>query len=364
MANATIIYCGRGFGFALTRNNNNMLRSLPKLSFLFSPTRNPHYLANGQRFISSVRTIRRTASRVKIGVTTPVPIRSMSTSTTSSLTAAEMIAENHVQQAKLLTSTNDDYGGVIVELDQPMDSTTFVSILRASISHWKQLGKKGVWIKLPIHLVSLVEALVKEGFWYHHAEPKYLMLVYWIPESPSTIPANATHRVGIGAFVMNEKQEVLVVQENSGQLQGTGVWKFPTGVVDQGEDICVAAVREVKEETGVDSEFVELLAFRQSHKSFFEKSDIFFVCKLRPLSSDIQMQRLEIDRAQWMPYEEYAAQPFVQKQELLKYINDICLAKIDGRYSGFIPVSTSSNSSEWQSYLYLNAAALNRSNSL
>lgn len=49
---------------------------------------------------------------------------------------------------------------------------------------------------------------VQEGFWFHHAEPKYLMLVYWIPTSAHTIPANATHRVGIGAVVMNEKKEV------------------------------------------------------------------------------------------------------------------------------------------------------------
>ncbi|XP_027357521.1 nudix hydrolase 2-like isoform X1 [Abrus precatorius] len=294
----------------------------------------------------------------------------MSTSTIVSLTDTEMSAQDQVQQVKLLTSTNDAYGGVIIELDQPMNSTTFVSILRASISHWKQLGKKGVWIKLPIHLVSLVEALVKEGFWYHHAEPKYLMLVYWIPESPSTIPANATHRVGIGSFVINENQEVLVVQENSGQFQGTGVWKFPTGVVDQGEDICVAAVREVKEETGVDSEFLEVLAFRQSHNSFFEKSDLFFVCMLRPLSSDIQIQSFEIEDAQvcklklkWMPFEEYAAQPFVQTSELLKCINDACLAKIDGKSSGFSPVSTSSNFSDQKSFLYLKAEALKRSNS-
>ncbi|KAJ1428645.1 NUDIX hydrolase domain [Sesbania bispinosa] len=341
-----------------------LLRSLPKLSILLSLTRNPLYLANGQRFISSGRTITRATSRVKIGVATPLPIRSMSTSTISSLTAAEMTAVDQVQQVKLLTSTDDDYGGVIVELDQPMDSTTFVSILRASISHWKQLGKKGIWIKLPIHLASLVEAIVKEGFWYHHAEPKYLMLVHWISESPSTIPANATHRVGIGSFVMNEKHEVLVVQENSGKFQGTGVWKFPTGVVDQGEDICVAAVREVKEETGVDTEFVEVLAFRQSHNSFFEKSDLFFMCMLRPLSSDIQVQRLEIEGAQWMPFEEYVAQPFVQKHELLKYISDVCLAKIDGRYSGFTPVSTSSNFSKQQSYLYLNDGVVKRSNSL
>ncbi|KAG4387674.1 hypothetical protein GLYMA_09G014200v4 [Glycine max] len=345
-----------------------MLRSLPKLSLLFSSARNPHYLASVQRFISVGR---RAASRVKIGVASTVPIRSMSTSTISSAITSETAAEDQVQRVNLLRSTDDNYDGVIVELDQPMDSTTFISILRASVSHWKKLGKKGVWIKLPIHLVNLVEALVKEGFWYHHAEPKYLMLVYWIPESPSTIPANATHRVGIGSFVMNEKQEVryqnfhwkrvLVVQENSGLFQGTGVWKFPTGVVDQGEDICVAAVREVKEETGVDSEFVEVLSFRQSHNSFFEKSDLFFVCMLRPLSSDIKTQRLEILNAQWMPFEEYAAQPFIQKSELLKYINDTCLAKMGGQYSGFSSVPTSSNFSDQKNYLYLSAGALKSS---
>lgn len=35
------------------------------------------------------------------------------------------------------------------------------------------------------------------------------MLVYWIPETANTIPANATHRVGIGAIVLNDKREVL-----------------------------------------------------------------------------------------------------------------------------------------------------------
>ncbi|XP_022642451.1 nudix hydrolase 2 isoform X1 [Vigna radiata var. radiata] len=335
-----------------------MLRSLPKLSLLFSSARNPRYLKTAQRFTSQGR---RPTSRVKIGAATTLSILSKSTSTISSAIASESAAEDQVQQIKLLTSTDDNYGGVTVELDHPMDSSEFIQVLRASVSHWRQLGKKGIWIKLPIHLAGLVEALVKEGFWYHHAEPNYLMLVYWIPDSPSTIPANATHRVGIGSFVMNEKQEVLVVQENSGLFKGTGIWKFPTGVVDQGEDICVAAVREVKEETGVDSEFVEVLAFRQSHNSFFEKSDLFFVCMLRPLSFNIQTQRFEILDAQWMPFEEYAAQPFVQKSELLKYINDTCLAKMGGQYSGFCPVSTSSNFSDQKNYLYLNAGTLKSS---
>ncbi|KAH0986045.1 hypothetical protein GBA52_013222 [Prunus armeniaca] len=127
----------------------------------------------------------------------------------------------------------------------------------------------------------------------------------------------------------------------------------------RGEDIFAAAVTEVKEETGIDSEFVEVLAFRQSHKSFFQKSDLFFVCMLRPLSFDIQKQEQEIEAAKWMPFEEYATQPFVQKYELLKYIHDICKAKMDGKYTGFSPVPSTSYSVQ-KSYLYLNTSTAPR----
>ncbi|KAL7217761.1 hypothetical protein ACSBR2_011074 [Camellia fascicularis] len=272
----------------------------------------------------------------------------------------QVVAENGVQQVELLFAVNDDHGGVIVEMKEPMDSKAFLSLLRASISQWKQQGKNGVWIKLPIGLVNLVETAVKEGFRYHHAEPHYLMLVYWIPEAASTVPANATHRVGVGAIVMNDKRELLVVQEKSGRLQGKGIWKIPTGVVDEGEDIFAAAVREVKEETNIDTEFVEILAFRQFHKVFFEKSDLFFLCILSPLSFDIQKQELEIEAAQWMPFEEYAAQPITQKHGLFKYISEICLAKVDREYIGFSPLPMTSSFDDQVTYIYLNNHDLNQ----
>ncbi|KAI4995805.1 hypothetical protein ZWY2020_037893 [Hordeum vulgare] len=177
----------------------------------------------------------------------------------------------------------------------------------------------------------------QEGLWYHHKEEPNLMLAYWLPNTPHTLPINATHHVGVGAFVMNEKREVLVVQEKNDVLKGLGMWKFPTRVVERvknsdldlkrWEDINIGVVREVKEETGVDAKFVEVVAFRQSHKAYFEKLDLFFVCILRPLSVDITKQESEIEDAQWMPVEEFAAQPFVQKYELVKYILEVGLAK-------------------------------------
>ena len=39
-------------------------------------------------------------------------------------------------------------------------------------------------------------------------------------------------------------------------------WKFPGGYVDRGENILDAAVREVKEETGVQTEAIGLVGFR------------------------------------------------------------------------------------------------------
>ncbi|KAG8490202.1 hypothetical protein CXB51_016073 [Gossypium anomalum] len=311
-----------------------MLRR-PAALLCFSITARNLWSLLGFRFapnLASCTTLQLSSSSTA-GYRTRTRFRAMSTSVNS--TPVNEKDEHVFQDFKLLNAVNDRYGGVIVE------------------------GKKGVWIKLPIQHVNLVEAAVKEGFWFHHAEPNYLMLCYWIPEGTHTLPANASHRIGIGAFVMNEKREVLVVQESTGRFQGTGVWKFPTGVVNEGEDICAAAVREVKEETAVDTKFIEILAFRQSHKAFFDKSDIFFLCLLQPLSSEVQKQETEIEAAKWMPFEEYKAQPFVQKHELLKYIVDICLAKKDGNYSGFSPVPTTSAFSDEKDYMYFNTTDLN-----
>ncbi|KAK7316539.1 hypothetical protein RJT34_00087 [Clitoria ternatea] len=272
-----------------------------------------------------------------------------------SASLASLAKEEEVRgrDIEILKAVEDQHGGVILHMEDPMESSLFASLLQSSISQWREQGKKGVWIKLAREHSNLVDPAVKAGFRFHHAEPDYLMLVNWIPDTPDTLPANASHRVAIGAFVMNTNREVLVVQESNGRFSGTGVWKLPTGAVDEGEDICAAAVREVKEETGIDTEFVEVLAFKERHKSFFRKSELFFVCMLQPHSFEIQRQVSEIEAAQWMPVEDYVAQPFVRKNELFNFLNKISLSKYDGKYSGFSNLLASSSSSK-KSYLYFN----------
>uniref|UniRef100_A0A0D6QU73 Nudix hydrolase domain-containing protein n=1 Tax=Araucaria cunninghamii TaxID=56994 RepID=A0A0D6QU73_ARACU len=269
------------------------------------------------------------------------------------------------QEPKLLDACEDNYDGVTVELDNvPLDVDGFVSSLRVSLSKWEQQGKKGVWIKVPKNHAKLVPAAIEEGFWYHHAERDYVMLVYWIPKSPCTLPANASHQVGVGGFVMNDNRELLVVQEKNGSYRGSGIWKWPTGLLHQGEDIFVGAIREVKEETGIDTEFVEVGGIRHSHRAPFEKSDLFFMCILRPLSFDIKMQESEIAAARWMPIGEFACQPKYQDNELFKKVLDVCSASSEKRCKGFCAVKLASRSTVPPSIFYYNDQEFNDANSL
>ncbi|KAH7430181.1 hypothetical protein KP509_09G087200 [Ceratopteris richardii] len=236
----------------------------------------------------------------------------------------------------LLDGENDSYGGFIVDPSRlPDEPSLFRERLQLSISRWTSEAKKGIWLKLPTEYAVLVPIAVKEGFVYHHAEQDYLMLTLWIPDSICTLPANASHQVGIGALVINSENRLLVVQEVTGPTRGSDTWKMPTGVVLQGEDIQEAAVREVKEETGVEAEFLEVFGVRQSHGVAFGKSDLFFLCLLRPVSSDIVIQKHEIEAAQWMPFDDYRSQESNTKSELLTRVANIIAAASEGKYTGF-----------------------------
>lgn len=72
-----------------------------------------------------------------------------------------------------------------------------------------------------------------------------------------------------------------------------------------GEHLAEAVVREVLEETGVESQFESLVCFRHWHGYRYGKSDIYFVCRLRPLSAEITMQVEEIQECLWMPVQEF-----------------------------------------------------------
>lgn len=76
----------------------------------------------------------------------------------------------------------------------------------------------------------------------------------WLKGVRDGVPGYQTPKVAIGAVVGNERGEILLVQRAD-----SGVWLYPTGWADIGYSPAEVAVKEVKEETGIDCEVERLL---------------------------------------------------------------------------------------------------------
>jgi len=209
----------------------------------------------------------------------------------------------------VLEGTLDNFGGIIVDVQKlPSDRATFEKMLPASLVHWQQEKRRGIWLMIPAEKVELVPVAVKNSFVFHHAEPEYVLLTRWLPlNEPNKLPAYASHTIGVGGFVLNDKNEVLVISERYGEKK----WKLPGGYVTKGETLGQAAIREVKEECGIDCEFLSVVCFRHMHPLQFNSSDIYFVCRLKPLTFELVPEEAEILECKWLALDKYMNDPNV-----------------------------------------------------
>lgn len=202
----------------------------------------------------------------------------------------------------ILRYEEDPFNGVVISnTDLPAHPGNFARTLQDTVVELRTRSYTKAWLQLPPDLSDLITPSLRVGFIYHHADSSGVLLVLAM-ESETTIPGYATHFIGVGGVVINEKRQILVIQEQHHQQKH---YKLPGGAVDPGEHIADAAVREVFEETGVRSEFTSLHCFRHWHGYRYGKSDIYFVCRMRPLTEIITIDPVEIFKAVWMPVEDY-----------------------------------------------------------
>ncbi|KOB68700.1 Nudix hydrolase 8 [Operophtera brumata] len=178
----------------------------------------------------------------------------------------------------IFQGSTDKYNGVTVDSKkEACEIDCFTSRLAESLQKWKNENKRCIWFKVNIKDANWVPFLAKAGFNFHHSRDDFVMMYKWLPEdSSANLPPACHTNLGVG-----------------------------------GEDMKDAAIREIKEETGIDAEFESMVTFRHSHNSMFGNSDIYAVVLLKATTDTIDKSETEIAACKWMDVEDFLNHPNV-----------------------------------------------------
>ena len=129
-------------------------------------------------------------------------------------------------------------------------------------------------------------------------------------------------RVGASGAVVCQGR-VLMVRHTYGEKKGR--WALPGGYATHDERLDQTVVREVREETGLDTEVVDVIGLRT--RTTEHGGAVFVLFRLRPLAGQPVPDGVEVDRIAWFSAEEIAAMDDV---ELLPVAHNAALAALQG----------------------------------
>jgi ADP-ribose pyrophosphatase YjhB (NUDIX family) len=117
----------------------------------------------------------------------------------------------------------------------------------------------------------------------------------WLRGVGSGVAGYVTPKIAVGAVVGNEAGEILLVQRGD-----SGVWLYPTGWADVGYSAAEVAVKEVREETGIEVEAVRLIMVLDGLRIGITQIPLYsLVFQLRPVGGELHAHPLECRDVGW-----------------------------------------------------------------
>ena len=230
-----------------------------------------------------------------------------------------------VEKIGCFTTILDPYNGITIDqISLPISKDEFEINLDFLIES-TQDRRNLIWIYIDIQKSDFIPIATSKGFFFHSCDENYVLVVKRLKEN-AIIPTAANHTLGVGAVVINDKNEILVIKEKISNLG----YKLPGGHIDNGEMISAALEREVLEETGVIVEFESIISLGHFYPHQFHKSNLYVLCIAKPKSLEINIQDTqEILDAKWIDVNKYLAD-----DEVLAYSKAVVFASLE--YKGFI----------------------------
>lgn len=101
-----------------------------------------------------------------------------------------------------------------------------------------------------------------------------------------------------GCIIIKNRKVLLVYEKNR------NFWGFPKGHMEEGENEIQTALREVKEEVGLEVEIDEEKRYTLNYiiKDEIDKTTVLYIA--RPKSEEVIMQESEIENIKWCDFDE------------------------------------------------------------
>ena len=176
-------------------------------------------------------------------------------------------------------------------------SETLSSIARTGLAFTQNLYERERYEEV-LHVAADIKAALEESAESQRERNHFVQ--EWMDNIGEGIPGYVTPKVAIGAIVGNDDGEVLLVKRAP-----SGVWLFPSGWADVGYSAAEVVVKEVREETGIDAEPVQLLGVVDGMRMGFTKFGMYMLLfHCRAVGGELVPHPLETDGCGWFSRDE------------------------------------------------------------